>query len=361
MKIKSLLLGSAAALVAVSGARAADAIIAEPEPVEYVRVCDAYGAGFFYIPGTETCLQISGYVFVEIGGENWNTGADTYSYHYGPRAAAGFVSWVRARVNFDARSDTEWGTLRSYIRVQANSVNTVPSTDPNAVVDQAFIELGGFRIGYTESAWVASQSAGAAQFGSHTWYGGSYGYQQRVLASYTFAGNGFAGTLSLEEDANFNWVPDVVGVASYSAGWGAVWAKLGWDESAAGVGVQAGVQINVPNMPGSSLRVIGYYTSNAAVAYGAFYDAGLGVPLVGVARWSILGSYHHQFNSQFGATLAAQYFNGAAYGFPNGWQVEGEVVYTPVTNFEVRAAVAYARTTGFNGTWSGFLRFTRSF
>ena len=63
MNIKSLLLGSAAALVAVSGARAADAVVvAEPEPVEYVRVCDAYGAGFFYIPGTETCLKIGGYV-----------------------------------------------------------------------------------------------------------------------------------------------------------------------------------------------------------------------------------------------------------------------------------------------------------
>ncbi len=68
MNIKSLLIGSAAALVAVSGARAADAVFApEPEPVEYVRVCDAYGAGFFYIPGTETCLQISGYVWYQIG------------------------------------------------------------------------------------------------------------------------------------------------------------------------------------------------------------------------------------------------------------------------------------------------------
>ena len=54
MNIKSLLLGSAAGMVAVSGAQAADAIVyAEPEPVEYVRVCDVYGAGFFYIPGTE--------------------------------------------------------------------------------------------------------------------------------------------------------------------------------------------------------------------------------------------------------------------------------------------------------------------
>ena len=69
MNIKSLLLGSAAALVAVSGARAADAVVvAEPEPMEYVRVCDVYGTGFYYIPGTETCLKISGYVRVDIKG-----------------------------------------------------------------------------------------------------------------------------------------------------------------------------------------------------------------------------------------------------------------------------------------------------
>ena len=67
MKIKTLLLGSAAALVAVSGARAADAVvIPEPELVEYVRVCDTYGTGFFYIPGTETCMQIGGHVRYEM-------------------------------------------------------------------------------------------------------------------------------------------------------------------------------------------------------------------------------------------------------------------------------------------------------
>ena len=62
MKIKSLLLGSAAAMVVASGAQAADAIVVEPEPVEYVRICDAYGSGFFYIPGTETCIAFSGFV-----------------------------------------------------------------------------------------------------------------------------------------------------------------------------------------------------------------------------------------------------------------------------------------------------------
>ena len=68
MNIKSLLLGSAAALVAVSGARAADAVvIAEPEPVEYVRVCDVYGTSYYYIPGTEICLKVGGYMRYDIG------------------------------------------------------------------------------------------------------------------------------------------------------------------------------------------------------------------------------------------------------------------------------------------------------
>src|SRR5262245_57752793 len=68
MNIKSLLLGSAAALVAVSGARAADAVVApEPEPVEYVRVCDVYGTSFYYIPGTEICLKVGGYLRYDMG------------------------------------------------------------------------------------------------------------------------------------------------------------------------------------------------------------------------------------------------------------------------------------------------------
>src|SRR6185312_2630118 len=69
MNIKSLLFGSAAALVAVSGARAADAVVvAEPEPAEYVRICDVYGTGYFYIPGTETCLRVGGYVRMDVSG-----------------------------------------------------------------------------------------------------------------------------------------------------------------------------------------------------------------------------------------------------------------------------------------------------
>ncbi len=58
--VKSLLLGTAAGFVAFTGAQAADLPMAEP--VEYVKICDTYGKGYFYIPGTDTCLKLSGYV-----------------------------------------------------------------------------------------------------------------------------------------------------------------------------------------------------------------------------------------------------------------------------------------------------------
>jgi hypothetical protein len=34
--------------------------------VEYVRICSLYGAGFFYIPGTDTCIKLGGYLRVDL-------------------------------------------------------------------------------------------------------------------------------------------------------------------------------------------------------------------------------------------------------------------------------------------------------
>jgi hypothetical protein len=103
MNIKMMLISSAAALSAISGAQAADAIVAaEPEAVEYVRVCDAYGTGYFYIPGTETCLKINGYIRFQVnGGPNAVTGG---AFHLRrptgmPLPAASFSSRPRATPN----------------------------------------------------------------------------------------------------------------------------------------------------------------------------------------------------------------------------------------------------------------------
>jgi len=55
---------SAASLTFVSGAQAADLPV-KAKAVEYVRVCSLYGAGFFYIPGTDTCIKLGGYLRVD--------------------------------------------------------------------------------------------------------------------------------------------------------------------------------------------------------------------------------------------------------------------------------------------------------
>src|SRR6202020_1880995 len=64
--VKSLLLGTAAGLVAVTAGQAADLPV-KAKPVEYVKVCSLYGAGFYYMPGTDLCLKIGGWVRAEYG------------------------------------------------------------------------------------------------------------------------------------------------------------------------------------------------------------------------------------------------------------------------------------------------------
>src|SRR5262249_49124344 len=62
--VKSLLLGSAAGLVAVTAGEAVDLPV-KAKPVEYVKVCTLYGAGFWYIPGTDVCMKIGGFIRTE--------------------------------------------------------------------------------------------------------------------------------------------------------------------------------------------------------------------------------------------------------------------------------------------------------
>ena len=79
--VKSLILGSAAGLVAMSGAQAADLPV-KAKAVEYVKICSLYGAGFYYIPGTDTCIKLGGYLRVDVP---LNTNGD-YSRQHQPAA-----------------------------------------------------------------------------------------------------------------------------------------------------------------------------------------------------------------------------------------------------------------------------------
>ncbi|MBB4015640.1 hypothetical protein GGR16_000646 [Chelatococcus caeni] len=63
--VSQLLLGGVAGLALAGGAKAADLPMTKAAPVEYVRICSVHGAGFFYIPGSDTCIKIGGRVRAE--------------------------------------------------------------------------------------------------------------------------------------------------------------------------------------------------------------------------------------------------------------------------------------------------------
>jgi hypothetical protein len=77
--IKSLLLGSAAGIVAIASAQAADLPTKKGAPAaEYVRICTINVGGKpvvgFTLPGSDTCLKLSGYITAQIEGGNLETG-----------------------------------------------------------------------------------------------------------------------------------------------------------------------------------------------------------------------------------------------------------------------------------------------
>ena len=114
--VKSLVLGSAAALVAMSGAQAADLPV-KAKAVEYVRICSLYGAGFFYIPGTDTCIKLGGYLRVDTTFNSSNVqDAPAWSGDSGQmnRYRDYFSTHSRLALTVDTRTATEYGVVRTF-------------------------------------------------------------------------------------------------------------------------------------------------------------------------------------------------------------------------------------------------------
>ena len=156
MNMKTLL-GTAAGLMVATGAYAADLPgDAAPAAVDYVKVCDAYGAGFFYIPGTETCLRVKGRVRAGMSytnnGGSYNTAADTVKFN------------SDAYVGFDARTASDLGTVRSYFEIE---------TDGGSALDisQAFIQVGYVTVGRHDEV---ADGDGLYGINDSTWGPGDY-------------------------------------------------------------------------------------------------------------------------------------------------------------------------------------------
>ena len=150
--VKSLLLGSAAGLVAVAGAQAADLPV-KAKPVQYVKICSLYGVGFYYIPGTDMCIKIGGWVRAEYAyGSNGNLAWGPYNNYASSRASNNSVFRARGYITADARNQTEYGTVRGYIAVGLSENDLGFNTAANTFsANRAFIQWAGFTFGRAQS------------------------------------------------------------------------------------------------------------------------------------------------------------------------------------------------------------------
>ncbi|MEO3998619.1 porin [Mesorhizobium sp. CAU 1732] len=353
MNIKSLLLGSAAALVAATGARAADAIvIAEPEPMEYVRICDMYGAGFFYIPGTENCLKIGGYIRYEMRYSDWGAAEDG-----GDR----FTKFARFAPTFDVRNETEWGTLRGFAELRINWASGFGGSTTAIQLNHAFIELqqamGTFRIGKGDTPYSRFLGYGSP-FGP---FDADYGFRNSGEVSYTFnGGNGFSAVVAaVEIDYTDQFEVGVEGGVNFTQGWGNVGAMVGYDTFADEFGAKLAVNGNL------GIVALGgqvFYSSGA----GSWYRVGKDALFANDSEFSALVYAKANVTEKLAIAGAFQWYDTEYNAGADGsWEVTAGLDWRPVTGLRIRPEIQYGKVDfvggGDDDRIRSTIRFDRSF
>jgi hypothetical protein len=195
---------SSAALLTAGSALAADLPSKKAAPVEYVRVCSAHGAGFFYIPGSDTCIKLGGRVRFEYG---YAPTFNRQSNLAGMRALG--------RFELDARTSTEYGLLRAYTRVNfarrtgniysgtqvrigtaytGTAYSYAGNTQTHIDIDRAFIQFAGLTAGRAVS-FFGFYNGDLEMIGTTA----GDGTITNLLAYTASFGSGFSATLSLED------------------------------------------------------------------------------------------------------------------------------------------------------------------
>ena len=171
-----------------------------PKPIEYVKVCSIYGAGFFYIPGTDTCIKIGGWVRAEV---DFNAGGSHTAYISGgggrnDRIDSADTQWrSRFVTSFDIRTQTEYGTLRAYTRAGFQWTTSEDGIG-TYYVERTFIQFAGFTLGRSQSYF--DFYANAMYYTGYIGGPSSTGAAGMNVWAYTATfGNGFTATLSLED------------------------------------------------------------------------------------------------------------------------------------------------------------------
>jgi hypothetical protein len=362
---------NAAALAAVSGAQAADAIVAaEPEPLEYVRVCDAFGTGFFYIPGTETCLKFGGYVRTQIDFED-------------DLAIKNRKTFTRAQFNIDTRTETELGALRGFIEFRADADNSDPSLPFE--LRQAFIELGGLRVGKFYSWWDDGLSGEADELSTNALFNS---------IRYTYDAGSFWAGVSVDELEGSRPTLYDVQIFGRFAGF-TIFSADTKAEGNIGVTVGLGAELN-----DSKFQVIGGYDAdqqdgsvrligNSDIGSGTIGIAGLwasgGNAYYSESEWAVAAEYAIKVSDKLTVTPGAQWFGNTADNFSfvnsistifsqpivgrrgdefssrDAWTAGVAVNYEFTKGLKTKVALNYNDEDDRDKKLSGFVRLQRSF
>ena len=350
MNIKSLLLGSVASLLAVSGSEAADAIVAaEPEPMEYVRVCDAFGTGYFYIPGTETCLKVGGYVRFQVNFDEDTFGDDDWD------------AFTRGRLAVTAKSDTELGELTGFIAIHGDASEGDLETALGSVTgedqfyfDEVYLQLGGFKAGTYLNWWDANDLPGELD---------DLGSNRLTSIAYIYTGIAFTAGIQLDELSSADVIVDGAGDL--------VGADLDQE-----LGLEAVVQVSLGP---AALELLGSYDfgneegavrviGSADLGPGTFYLSGIHSTGANVyyssAEWTVAAAYAWNATEKLQVIPEFQYFWSSEvgadgeFGGDDFWAAGATVNYTITEGLTSKVAVNYSDS---DENWGGLFRLQRDF
>ena len=202
-------LASAATLVVVGGAQAADLPTRKGTPAaEYVKVCHVDGTAGFIIPGSDTCLKISGSVMAQVEAGNlsqqysWagNRGTSQTALTQGAttasRNALGYTA--RGTLNFDTTTSTAYGPLEAHLGVYFDYGSGFDSYNANtAYINQGYVNWAGITAGKAPSFF---SMIGAGYGTADIFSPDRRDENQPLLLAYTATfGGGFSATISLED------------------------------------------------------------------------------------------------------------------------------------------------------------------
>ncbi|MCT4654207.1 MAG: porin [Cohaesibacter sp.] len=377
MTIKSLLISSAAALVAAGSAQAADLPVAEP--VEYVKVCNAYGAGYHYIPGTETCFKIDGFVRAEVTHDAVKKGTNN-------RDADLSKITAKVELNFTAREETELGTLTGFARMETDGGATSFSL--------YYLSLNGLYAGMAESVLKIEKDNGIVA--TDMLLGGDAG----AVGYNADLGNGVALQVAIENSNKTaieggthagQVMPDILAALRVEQAWGdaVIGGALhqirymnGAIDTDYGYAIAGAVSFNLDMLSeGSSWAFSGGYSSGALGYIGGLSSSRNAANEVADAEvsggssklntgYNLFTSLNYAWTSEFATAVEGGY---AHYNDKTGdddakrWQAGITAMYTPVENFSVKAGIGYDKTNfkrasvKDQGAWFGKLRLQRDF